>query len=616
MDNNYSEKFISAPRVRIFKSIVILVCGMFILKLAHLQIVKGLLYQEASEAQAIKQVIQEPFRGNIYDADGRMIVHNKSSFALSFTPNLWLDESFPLLNSILDLDSVELSKIIHKYTKFSPFLPVKFQRDVDLETISGIEEYSEYLQGIDVIIESKRLYQSDAFMAHLLGYTKEISPKELESFQYYRMGDVIGKQGIEKEYEGLLKGNEGVKFVAVNKFGQQVFKYEKGKKDKVSKNGFDLYLGIKSDLQAKAEKLLEGKRGAIVAIDPSTGEVLAMASSPTFDLTEFSGKISPEYYSTLINDPDKPFLDRTVNSEYPPGSSWKMLIALAGLEEGVITPTSTFTCRGGYQYGNRFFKCLGHHGSIDVKTAIKKSCNAFFYQLSLKLGAENVTKYGRLLNFGQLTGIDLPSEKKGNFQDYVTLKNRFNDKVPGWMLMNFGIGQGEILVTPVQMAAYIAAIANGGKWIQPHVVRKIFNNVTRSFQNIQYEERDLKLSSSTIETVKDGMWKVVNEAGGTAGNARIDGLDVCGKTSTAQNPHGKDHGWFTCFAPRENPKIAIAVMVENAGWGGRVCAPIAKELLLEFFYPERNKPKPPLLDSNGVMPIITNLDSNNVITFN
>lgn len=614
MDNSYSDKFISAPRVRIFKTIVILICSLFLLKLVHLQIVKGLLYKEASEAQAIKQIIQEPFRGNIFDADGQLIVHNKSSFALSFTPNLWQNESFQLLNSILDIDSLELHKVIDKYTKFSPFLPVKFQRDIDIETISSIEEYSEYLQGIDVIIESKRLYQSDAFMAHLLGYTKEISPKELESYQFYRPGDVIGKQGLEKEYEGLLKGSEGVEFVAVNKFGQQVFQYEKGKKDKVSKNGFDLYLGIKTDLQSKAEQLLEGKRGAIVAIDPTNGEILAIASSPSFDLTEFSGRISPEYYSTIINDEDKPLLDRTVNSEYPPGSSWKMLIALAGLEEGIINETSTFVCRGGYQYGNRFFKCLGHHGSIDVKTAIKKSCNAFFYQLSLKLGAKNVTKYGRMLNFGQLTGVDLPSEKRGNFQDYETLKNRFKGDVPGWMLMNFGIGQGEILVTPIQMASYIAAIANGGVWVQPHAVRKIYNNVTKSFHNIQYEEKKLALSNNTIEIVKDGMWKVVNEGGGTAGNARIDGLDVCGKTSTAQNPHGKDHGWFTCFAPKENPKIAMAVMVENAGWGGRVCAPIAKELLLEFFYPERNKQKAIVKDST-LNEQINNVLDTNVISF-
>lgn len=614
MDNNYSDKFISTPRIRVFRAIVILVCVLYTIKLAHLQIVKGLLYKEASEAQAIKQIIQEPFRGNIFDTDGNLIVHNKSSFALSFTPNLWRDESFPLLVSLIDMDSTELSKSIKKYGAFSPFLPIKFQRDVDLETVSGIEEYSEYLRGIDVIIESKRLYQSDAYMAHMLGYTKEISPKELETFQYYRPGDAIGKQGIEKEYEGLLKGNEGVKFVAVNKFGQQVFQYENGKKDKVSKNGFDLYLGIKTSLQVLAEKLLQGKRGAIVALEPSTGEVLAMASSPTFDLSEFSGKISASYYNSLMNDPDKPFLDRTVNSEYPPGSSWKMLIALAGLEEGVITETSHFTCNGGYQYGNRFFKCLGHHGSIDVRTAIKKSCNAFFYQLSLKLGAEKVINYGRLLNFGQLTGIDLPSEKRGNFQDLATMNKRFNNKVPGWMLMNFGIGQGEILVTPVQMASYIAAIANGGVWVQPHVVKKIYNNVTRTFQNIQYEKRDLKLSPKTIDVVKDGMWLVVNGAGGTAGNARIDGLDVCGKTSTAQNPHGKDHGWFTCFAPKENPKIAIAVMVENAGWGGRVCAPIAKELLVEFFYPERNIIKKPKFDSLGIEQIIPTLDTN-IISF-
>jgi len=499
---------------------------------------------------------------------------------------LWRDESLYLLSSILDIDTNELKNTIKKYTQHSPFIPVKFLRDVDIETISAIEEYSEYISGIDVIVESKRMYQSDAYMAHLLGYTREISPNELETFQFYRPGDVIGKQGLEKEYERLLRGQEGIKFVSVNKFGQQVNRYEQGSSDKISKNGFDLYLSINKQLQLEAEKLLEGRRGAIVAINPNNGKVLAIASSPTYDLSEFSGRISIDYYNSLLNDNDKPFLDRTVNSQYPPGSSWKMLIALAGLEEGIIQENTTFQCKGGYQYGNRFFKCLGYHGPINVTRAIKKSCNAFFYQLALKLGAEKVTEYGRLFNFGQLTGIDLPSEKKGNFQDFETLKERYNGKVPGWKMLNFGIGQGEILVTPVQMASYIAAIANNGVWNQPHIVKNIYNNATNTYQNLDYVTKDYKIDANSIDIIKQGMWDVVNSPGGTASNARIAGLDVCGKTSTAQNPHGKDHGWFTCFAPRNNPKIAIAVMVENAGWGGRVCAPIARKLLVKYFNPE------------------------------
>jgi len=586
MNSNYSNNFISKSRIRIFTSIVLLVGILFIGKLVHLQIIKGVLYKEASTAQAIKQVIQEPFRGNIFSSNDSLIVHNKSSFAISITPNLWRDESLYLLSSILDIDTNELKNTIKKYTQHSPFIPVKFLRDVDIETISAIEEYSEYISGIDVIVESKRMYQSDAYMAHLLGYTREISPNELETFQFYRPGDVIGKQGLEKEYERLLRGQEGIKFVSVNKFGQQVNRYEQGSSDKISKNGFDLYLSINKQLQLEAEKLLEGRRGAIVAINPNNGKVLAIASSPTYDLSEFSGRISIDYYNSLLNDNDKPFLDRTVNSQYPPGSSWKMLIALAGLEEGIIQENTTFQCKGGYQYGNRFFKCLGYHGPINVTRAIKKSCNAFFYQLALKLGAEKVTEYGRLFNFGQLTGIDLPSEKKGNFQDFETLKERYNGKVPGWKMLNFGIGQGEILVTPVQMASYIAAIANNGVWNQPHIVKNIYNNATNTYQNLDYVTKDYKIDANSIDIIKQGMWDVVNSPGGTASNARIAGLDVCGKTSTAQNPHGKDHGWFTCFAPRNNPKIAIAVMVENAGWGGRVCAPIARKLLVKYFNPE------------------------------
>lgn len=611
MDNDYSEKFISPARVRIFKSILILICLAYVLKLAHLQIIRGIIYKEASEAQAIKQVILEPFRGNIYDADGNILVHNKSSFAISITPNLWSKASLPLLSSLIGVDSTTLKSEINEFNDYSPFIPRKFQRDVDMETISGIEEYAEYLRGIEVVTESKRQYEAKASMAHLLGYVREISPNELDVLQYYSPGDMIGKRGLEKEYEVFIRGDEGVKYIAVNKFGQQVFQYDNGKKDKQSKNGFDLYIGIKSNLQELAEKLLEGKNGAIVALNPQNGEVLALASSPTFDLSEFTGTLSPEYYNSLISDPNKPFLNRVIGSAYPPGSSWKMVVATAALQEGIITKDTKLFCNGGYQYGNRYFKCLGHHGNINVVTAIKKSCNAFFYQLALKIGAENMVKYGRMYNFGQLTGIDLPSESNGNFQTVEQVKKRYDGKFPGWLLLISGIGQGEILATPVQMAAYVATIANGGTWIQPHIVNKIYNNITKSFQNVQYKKRDLHLSKSTIDIIKEGMWQVVNGAGGTAGVARIDGLNVCGKTSTAQNPHGKDHGWFTCFAPKDNPQIAMAVMVENAGWGGRVCAPIAKQLLMEYFYPEANTPKSVKKDTVSKNINTVTLDSTN-----
>jgi len=577
----------SKTRMRIFQSLVIIIGLVFIGRLAQLQIVESVFYQQASQAQAIKRVRIEPFRGNIFDRNDSLLVHNESSFSLTLTKNQWLPESFNLLTSILNVDTTEFQGLLTKYKGYSPFIPIKLYRDLDINTISGIEEYNDYLRGIEVITESKRLYQSDARMSHLLGFTREISRKELDNLQYYHPGDVIGKQGLEKEYETILRGEEGVKYVAVNKFGQQVAKYDNGLNDRNSRNGFDLYLGLDNKIQKKAEELLLGKRGAIVAIEPESGEILAIASSPNYNLSEFSGRISPEFYNSLISDDDKPLLDRTVNSQYPPGSSWKMLIALAGLEEGIIDENSTYYCKGGYQRG-RFYKCLGFHGNINVTRALKKSCNAFFYQLSLDLGMEKVHKYASRFNFGRKTDVDLPSENSGNFPSTDELEKEFDGKIPDWKLINFGIGQGEILVTPLQMASYIAAIANGKYYNQPHAVRKIYNNVSKKFEDIDFDKRELSLSPSTVKTVKQGMWEVVNAPGGTGARAKIPGLDVCGKTSTAQNPHGKDHGWFTCFAPRENPKIAIAVMVENAGWGGTVCAPIAKELLLEFFYPERS----------------------------
>lgn len=583
--------FKTKTRFLIFIIFIFIVFGIFVLRLIQLQLLEGGLYQLASESQAIKRIIEEPFRGNIYDANNKMIVHNEASFSLTLTPNLYFKESGPLLASILDTNNTYIDSLFNVYSKYSIYKPVKFLRDLSFEKVARIEEYADYLRGMEIVVESKRFYEKNSNMAHILGYTAEVSKNELKRLPYLKMGDIIGKNGIENEYDNLLRGREGYKFVTINKFGQQVSSYDNGKQDRGSKNGFDLYLSIDDELQKVAEQALLGKRGAVVAMNPTNGEILALASSPFFELDKFSGSISKDYYSQLMNDKGLPFLDRTVNSQYPPGSSWKMLVALIGLEKGIINKNSTLKCVGGHQYGNRFYKCMGHHGDIDVTRAIKQSCNAFFYQLSLKLKSKNLVNFGRIMGFGQKTNIDLPSEKSGNFPSLEELNKRYNNDIPGWKLMNYAIGQGEITVTPVQMATYISSIANRGTLYQPHLVRSIYNNLSDKFEPISYDAVDLGIDKSHFDIVIQGMSEVVNSEGGTGWRARIPGYEVCGKTSTAQNPHGKDHGWFTCFAPKDNPQITVVVIVENAGSGGLIAAPIAKEVLLKHFYPN-GLPKP------------------------
>ncbi len=620
--DNINPEFGSEKRTRVFKILVIFFFIIFTGRLFQLQIIEGNLYKNLTDTQAIKQVIIEPFRGNIYDRNNNLIVHNEPSFSLTITPNDFQLESIPLLLSILPLDTLELIKIysakmseklfrqtvleyfakftgydtsfimenINSHSHYSRFVPVKVYRDLNFIELSLLEEYSDYLSGIDILIESKRLYEFNGTMAHILGYSREISKQELDIMSYFRRGDIIGKKGIEKSYDEFLRGQQGIQFVAVTSAGARVQEFGKDRNDIEALNGFDLKLTIDTKLQELAESLLEGKRGSVIAIDPQNGEVIVLAVKPDFDPRKFTGKISREFYQSLINDPEKPMLNRAIQSRYSPGSTWKMLIALAALNEGIINTNTTIHCPGSFHYGGRDFKCHGAHGSVNVQKAIQVSCNVFFYQLALKLGMEKFEKYGQMFGFGQLTGIDLPDENRGIFPTMEWLKKR-NQTFTKGRLVNYGIGQGEISVTPLQMAVYTATIANKGRYIQPHLVRAIYNNLTKTQENIAYQTRYLDIEPRHFEVIHKGMYDVVNTPGGTANNARVSGINVCGKTGTAQNPHGRDHAWFVCFAPMENPKIAICVMVENSGFGSVAAAPIAREILSAFFYPDRPRKK-------------------------
>lgn len=594
MRNSLSDNpnFASLDRYNAMRFIIIGIISLFTLRLVNLQLWRGSEYKFESEAQAIKKVRVEPFRGNMFDRNGKMMVHNEPSFSVFLTPNDYKQESTPLLASILNVDTSFISQYIKAYQGFSPFSPIKISRDVEFQTIAAIQELTDFLPGVEIGIESKRLYDFDGTMAHMLGYTREISSTELKKMSYYQPGDIIGKNGLEKEYESFLRGREGVELIAVNKYGQKVSDFNTDiKKNLPSNNGFDLHLSIDKDLQTIAEKALEGKRGAVVVIDPRNGEVLVHAVKPDYDPRKFNGKVKAEYYNSLRDDEGKPLLNRAVSSAYPPGSSWKMVIATGALTEGVIDIKTQFTCGGGYNYGNRFFKCMHNHGTMNVVQAIQVSCNSFFYQTALRLGLPKIIEYGQLFGFGQKTGIDLSSESKGNYPDIPTLTKLYKGYVPNGIVLNYGIGQGEILVTPIQMAQYAATLANKGTIYQPHVVKSIFNNLTKQLGPVDYKKKELKLNPDVMEIIHQGMFAVVNIPGGTANHVKIPGIDVCGKTSTAQNPHGQDHGWFICFAPRKNPTIAMAIIIENRGTGGSVAAPIAKELLNAYFFSDSLKSK-------------------------
>ena len=495
------------------------------------------------------------------------------------------------------MDTTEIINILEKNKFFSIFQGIKIARDVDFEVVSQIEEYGEMLPGVEVILESKRLYNFECNMSHMLGYTREVSHNQLKKMQYMQLGDLIGQSGIEQSYDNFLRGQKGINYVAIARNGEKISRYNSGLNDAPVNNGFDLNLSIDKKLQELAEELLKNRRGAAVAIDPSNGEVLCLASKPDYDPRKFSGKVPEDIYNQLRDDPGKPLYNRSLQSVYPPGSTWKMMVAIAALNEGVINENTTIYCPGSFQFGNRSYACHGAHGQVNVHKAIQASCNVFFYNVGLKLGLEKMAYYGKQFGFGAQTHIDIPNESKGLMPTIEWLTKRFKERkwIPKGLLVNYGIGQGEISVTPLQMAVYASALANSGTVYQPHIVRSINNNAIDKTENVDYGSRNINIDPKYFKIVRDGMYAVVNVPGGTANNAKIPGVTVAGKTGTAQNPHGQDHSWFICFAPFENPKIAIAVVVENAGFGSTVAAPIARDLVAQYL--GVSLPKPPPADS-------------------
>ncbi len=590
--------FASGSRKIVFRVLIILISLIFIGRLAHLQILKGIDYQVVSEAQAIKKVSTEPNRGHIYDRFGNLIVHNEPSFTVTLTEKDFNTKSLPLLESILKIDSAEIYQILNKFDYYTEFTPVSIYRDATREQVARIEEFSDYLHGVEVKIESKRLYEGSATMTHILGYVREISSEQLEKTPYRKPGDLIGQTGLEKTYDNFIRGKEGTKFVAVNNFGQQVASFDDGNQDIPPNNGFDLYLTLDLKLQSLAESLLEGKRGAIVAMDPNSGEILALASKPDYDLSKFSGGVDSKTFTEISKDESFPLIHRAIQSQYPPGSTWKMLIAIAALQEGIIDKNSTISSPGVFVYGGRSFGDHAPAGSYNVRRAVQTSCNVFFYKMGLRIGYEVFEKYGKIFGFGQKTGIDLPNERSGLFPTREWLLKRYgkNGDTKG-RLVNYGIGQGEILTTPLQLARYISTIANRGTIHQPHIVNSFYNKRTNEIEPIDYKSEKVPVDESTFEAVIAGMSDAVNAPGGTSWRARVENIEVCGKTGTAQNPHGEDHAWFVSFAPRENPKIVVVAFVENAGYGGVVSAPMSKKIMQQYFYPDSLYQEENLIDS-------------------
>jgi penicillin-binding protein 2 len=571
---------------RVLTTILAAMFLLFLGRLFQLQMIYSKEYGKKSEENSIRTLPREPIRGAMIDRNGVLVVDNRPAFTVTVMPFEFDRRAIPRLSTMLGLDTAFIGDRLRKGEAYSRFAPVKIKRDIDFRTLAQLEEHRDVLPGVDYQVESKRYYTTTARAPHLLGYTKEISENQLRQLgTEYTAGDVAGAIGIEAEYEERLHGRKGEEFSTVNARGQVIGRFDGGKHDVAPVEGNDLLLTMDFGLQQFAESLMTDHRGAVVAIDPTDGGLLALVSKPDYDLSQLTGVTPPELWRRLNSNPASPLFNRATLTKYPPGSTYKMILAIAALETGTVTPQWRITCNGAFKYGNKVFKDLHVHGSVDMLEAIQKSCNVYFYQLMLKVGLDAWSHYGTEFGFGQLTGIDILEENPGLLPTTGYMNRRYGPE--GWtkgFLPSLAIGQGELGVTPLQMACYAMALANKGEYYQPHAVRAARNTATHEADTLAYQSRKITLSPATWDVVREGLRRVVEEPGGTGSMARVKGMEVAGKTGTAQNPHGPDHAWFIGFAPYDHPRIAIAVLIENAGFGGSFAAPIAGLCIERYLY--------------------------------
>ena len=558
----------------------------FFARLFQLQMIYSEEYGKKSEENSIRTIPREPVRGYIYDRNGTLVVDNRPAFTVTIMPFEFDKRTIDPLARLLALDPEFIRDRLKKGEAYSRFAPVKIKRDIDFATLAALEENRDRLPGVDYHVESKRWYTTRALASHTLGYTKEISESQIKlQTDEYSPGDVVGSSGLEARYEETLRGQKGAEFSTVNVRGQVIGKFENGKDDIPAVEGDDLILTMDFGLQAFAESLMTGRTGAFVAIDPSDGGILAMVSKPDYELSAFSGVTPPDVWRALNDDPAFPLFNRATLTRYPPGSTFKMLVAIAGLETGALTPSWRVQCTGAFRFGNKVFRDLHVHGSMDLVEAIQHSCNVYFYQAMLRTGLDAWSHYGEEFGFGHLTGVDIYEENPGLLPTTAYMDKRYGKN--GWtrgFLVSLGIGQGEVGVTPLQMACYAAALATKGEYHQPHVARAVVTKSPRAVDTLRFQSRQIEVSAKTWDIVREGMRRVVEEPGGTGGMARVPGVVSAWKTGTAQNPHGPDHAWYVGFAPFDHPKIAVAMLLENAGFGGTQAAPLAGLCIERYLY--------------------------------
>ena len=576
-------------------SLIIIATSLLVMRIFYLQIVDDTLKLK-SENNAIKKKYEYPERGYMYDRKGKLLVANQASYDIMVIPRDVKNTDTLEFCQLLNITKEDFIKKIEKAKIYSPRLPSVFLSQLNKSEFAAFQEKLRKYEGFYFQKRSLRDYEVD-FGANIFGFITQVNEKLVAKNPYYNSGDLIGRQGVEESYEDLLRGVKGVKYIQKDKYNREIGSYKEGKYDTIAVQGEDINLTIDAEIQKYGEELMINKRGGIVAIEPSTGEILALVTAPSYDPGILVGRQRSKNYTELYRDSiAKPLYDRGLLAEYPPGSPFKILTGLVALQEGVIDENSTVFCNRGFSYARgRFMGCHCHGGALQLHRGIFESCNSYFATAYMKTinkyskpaqAVDIWSKHVKSFGLGQFMGYDLPTGKKGKVPDSKTYKRIYPNG--GWRsttIVSNSIGQGEVLMIPIQLANMMATVANEGYYYTPHIIKKIEGHkIDKKFTT----KHETTIDKKHFKPIISGLFDVYNL--GTARSLRVEGIDICGKTGTAENfakiggvrVKMEDHSIFVAFAPKDNPKIAIAVMVENGGYGATIAGPIASLMIEKY----------------------------------
>jgi penicillin-binding protein 2 len=595
-------------RLSVLQYLTVVLFSMLAISFWYLQVVQHDRFQEMADNNHQRTLPLRAPRGVLFDRDGRVLVENRHSYSISIVREQTKDinRTISMLASVLGLEESSVREIVERHRREPSYRPITVVQDASLAQVAAVTARRLSTELPDIVVQQVPTRQyPETLAAHLFGYVGEVNDSQVSGDEDLKSGDIVGQSGVEKIYNALLMGEDGAKRVVVNSTGREVRTLEEVQPSE----GKRLQLTIDYDVQKSVEDAfaVSGFNGAAVVLDPSDGGVLAFASLPAYDPNAFAAGIDRHTWSSLTTDEDRPLNDRAIQGTYSPGSTFKMAVALAGLEEGIITPDFRVNCPGHANFYGRDFKCWKHggHGSMDLAHAIQQSCDVYFYTVGNMLGVDKINKWATQLGIGVKSNIDLPNEKQGLVPSTEWKRQRMKEKWYAGETISVSIGQGQVSVTPVSMAVYMATLANGGSRVTPHLLKAVDDGSGWKPLPAPPPQSKIEIEPGKLEAIRDGLWMVVNVPGGTGMTARIPGHDVAGKTGSAQvisnagrmaargtTKNLRDHGWFVFFSPKENPKIAGVIFAEHGIHGGNA-ARIAHHVLDTFFAKQDGRPLPP-----------------------